>query len=50
MNDKKYASFEFRVGMRGSGKDEVGRVKGGRSPAKRTLDADNLPTTLKGLG
>jgi hypothetical protein len=37
------ASLEFRVGG-------IGRVKGGRSPAKRTLDAMESTSTLQGSG
>jgi hypothetical protein len=40
---KKKASLEFRVGG-------IGRVKGGRSPAKRTLDAMESTSTLQGSG
>ena len=39
----KKASVEFRVG-------ELCRVKGGRSPAQRTLDADKFTFTLQGSG
>lgn len=44
------ASFEFRVGkaVRFPGADM--RVKGGRSPATRTLDAHVRTNTLKGSG
>lgn len=31
------ASFRFRVGNRSIKDGDLGRVKGGRSPAKRTL-------------
>ncbi|KAF1054951.1 MAG: Paraquat-inducible protein B [Burkholderia gladioli] len=39
----KYASLEFRVGG-------FFRVKGGRSPAQRTLDTEKSTSTLEGSG